>query len=268
MNRSRVLVLGLAALAAGAAALLARGLLGGGTEKSHAALPVAPQIVTSEVLVAANDIPPGTAMTAAAVRWQAWPTKSIDSSFMTKSENPDLDKAVTGTVARTPLVAGEPLTMQKIVRSEGAGFMAAMLTPGMRAVSINITTETGAGGFILPNDRVDVLLTTQISDTPRRFATATILPAVRVLAIDQNAGGDAGQKVVAGAKSATLELTPGQAEQVERAQATGLLSLALRALGDDAKAGAALPSNANSSDGEVAVIRYGVTRPGQSGRKD
>jgi len=268
MNRSRVLVLGLAALAAGAAALLARGLLGGGTEKSHAALPVAPQIVTNEVLVAANDIPAGTPLSAGAVRWQTWPKASVDSSFMTKNENPDLDRAVAGTVARTPLVAGEPLTMQKIVRSDGAGFMAAMLTPGMRAVSINISTETGAGGFILPNDRVDVLQTVQISDTPRRFASQTILSAVRVLAIDQTSGGDAGQKVVAGAKSATLELTPGQAELVERAQATGALSLALRALGDTGKAQAAASPNANSSDGEVAVIRYGVTRPGQSGRKD
>jgi pilus assembly protein CpaB len=261
MNTSRVVILGAAALAAGAAAFLARGLLGGGTEKvKAAALP--PPVTTSEVLVATDAIQAGAALTPASVRWQVWPKSSVDSSFITHEEAPDVNRVVSGVVAREPLVAGEPLTASKIVHADGAGFMAAMVTPGMRAVSIGVSTESGAGGFILPNDRVDVLVTGQVSETPRRFGAKTILSDVRVLAVDQTYKEDKDQKVVL-AKTATLELSPKQAELVEMAQAAGTISLALRALGDSGLQDktVAAGSSGQPEAGPVYIIRYGVVRP-------
>lgn len=144
--------------------------------------------------------------------------------------------------------------------------MAAMLEPGTRAVSFAISTDTGAGGFILPNDRVDVILTQQISDSPRRFGSRAILKNIRVLAMDQTSGQDKDQKTVL-AKTATLELSPHQADLVSRSAAQGTISLALRALGDnsnaDPKVAAKLDhNNDNDSDGQVTIVRYGIARGG------
>jgi pilus assembly protein CpaB len=261
MNTQRVLILGVAALAAGAAALLARGLLGGGTEKASASLSP-PRPTTAEVLVAATDLQPGSPLAPGSVRWQAWPKSAVDASFITHDQVFDINRVIQGAVVRAPLVSGEPLTATKIVHADSAGFMAAMVGQGMRAVSIGISTESGAGGFILPNDRVDVVVTQQISDSPRRFAAHTLLNGVRVLAVDQTYREDKEQKVVL-AKTATLELTPRQAEQVERAQAAGTLSLALLALGDNGSkktttADTAPPTGDASADKATTVIRYGI----------
>lgn len=255
MNRSRVIALVLAAFAAGAVALLVRGFLGGGTEPVKAAIAPAPA-ATVAVLVAASDIQPGTEITPALVRWQNWPKSSVDSSFIAQPGNPDAASIVKGTVARAPIVAGEPLTNTKIVHADAAGFMAAQLSPGMRAVSIAISTDTGAGGFILPNDRVDVVLTQAVPGAQRNFASRMILSDVRVLAMDQTYGPDKDQKTVL-AKTATLELAPDQATQLTRAAASGTISLALRALGDNGSANVA----SRSRDGDaVAVVRYGIAR--------
>lgn len=272
MNTQRVLVLGVAALAAGAAALLARGLLGGGTEKVKAAVPL-PRPATTEVLVASIDLQPGTALLPTSVRWQAWPKSSVDSSFISQAVASDPSPIVHGAVTRAPLVAGEPLTPSMMVHADSAGFMAAMVDPGMRAVSVAITTETGAGGFILPNDRVDVIITRQISDVPKRFASHTILTNVRVLAVDQTYKEVNDQKVVL-AKTATLELSPYDAEQLDRSGAAGTVSLALRALGDGgtqqtpvastathtaAPPASAGPQQPGTSD-SMTIIGYGLPR--------
>ncbi|MGD0141828.1 MAG: Flp pilus assembly protein CpaB [Rhizomicrobium sp.] len=265
MNTSRVVILGAAALAAGAAAFLVRGLLGGGTEKVAAA--PAPAPVTSQVLVATDAIQAGAALLPSSVHWQDWPKSSVDSTFITHDQAPDLNRLVSGAVVREPLVAGEPLTASKMVHADSAGFMAAMVTPGMRAVAITISTEAGAGGFVLPNDRVDVIVTVQISDQPRRFGSKTILNDVRVLAVDQTYKEDKDQKVVL-AKTATLELAPKQAELIERAQATGTLSLALRALGDSGLQNSAVAATSGQSEsGPVFIIRYGVARPAMEPRE-
>lgn len=258
MNRSRVIVLGLAALAAIVAAFLVRGLLGGGTEKSTAAVP--PPMSTAQVLVAAQNIRAGAKLTPASVRWQEWPKSAIDSSFIARQGASDVSKIVAGAVARAPLVAGEPLSTTKIVHAESAGFMSAQLSEGMRAVSIGISAESGAGGFILPNDRVDVMLTRLVSNSPRRFSTSTILSDVRVLAVDQTFDPTKSDKTVIG-KTATLELTPAEAETVARSSATGTLSLSLRALGDNAAPGA-IASAGGSPAGSVSIIRYGISHGG------
>ncbi|HEY1961625.1 MAG TPA: Flp pilus assembly protein CpaB [Rhizomicrobium sp.] len=258
MNRSRVIVLGLAALAAGVAVFLVRGFLGGGTEPGKAQN--SPAVASIGVLVATSNIEPGRPVTPDLVRWQAWPKSSVDSNFLTQDTNPNPDQIVKGTVARAPIVAGEPLTNNKIVHSESAGFMAATVTPGMRALSIPISTESGAGGFILPNDRVDVLLTLQVSEQPKAFASHTFLHDVRVLAVDQTYTQDKDQKTVL-AKTATLELSPAQAEMVDAAAATGTVSLALRPLGETATADLNADKHRNTN-AVVSVIRYGVSHAG------
>lgn len=257
MSRSRIVILVLAAFAAGIAALLVRGLLGGGTPAVKAAIAPAPA-ATMNVLVAESDIQPGTAITPSLVRWQSWPKSSVDSSFITGEGNPDTAEIVKGTVARAPMAAGEPLTGTKIIHADAASFMSAHLMPGMRAVSTAISTDTGAGGFILPNDRVDVVLTQQTSDTPRRFGSKAILSNVRVLAMDQTFGQDKDQKTVL-AKTATLELTPDQAILLARSAPAGTISLTLRALGEASDSSVA--ANAGHKDnGQIVVVRYGETR--------
>lgn len=265
MDRTRIIVLAVAAVAAGAVALLARSLLGGGTPQTAAA--PGPQVVMSGVLVAANELTPGSPLTAASVRWQDWPKTSIDPSFITRDSAPDISKVVQGAVVRSPMMAGEPLTTTKVVHADAAGFLAAQLMPGMRAVSIAISVDTGAGGFILPNDRVDVLCTQQVGEG-RHYRTSTILSDVRVLAVDQTSENKDAKTVVG--RTATLELSPDQVELVERAKAGGTLSLALRALGDggaEAKTAASAKHNQTTSN-EIAVIRYSIERPSVVGSRE
>ncbi|MBV9549138.1 MAG: Flp pilus assembly protein CpaB [Alphaproteobacteria bacterium] len=272
MNKQRIVVLGLALVAAVGAALVVRGMMGGGTPKVVASVPA--PIKMSEVLVANDTLQPGQKLEAGKLRWQQWPAKAVDSSFITHDAVASIDEAAKNTVVRAPILANQPVTSTAIVHADAAGFMAAILQPGMRAVSITISTESGAGGFILPNDRVDLMLTQKSTENPPRVRTLTILSAVRVLAVDQTYKEEKDQKTVL-AKSATLELTPAQAELVTKAAAMGQLSLSLRPLdaSDDAaltakeRAGApAVKSLTSLSDnygeGESkkgpVVIRYGV----------
>ena len=267
MDRTRIIVLAVAAVAAGAVALLARSLLGGGTPATVAA--PGPHLVMSDVLVAAGDLTPGSQLTPTSVRWQEWPKTSVDPSFITRDSAPDVSKVVQGTVVRSRMTAGEPLTTTKFVHADAAGFLAAELSPGMRAVSVSISVDTGAGGFILPNDRVDVLCTQQLTDA-HRYRASTILSDVRVLAIDQTFESKDAKTVVG--RTATLELSPDQAELIERDKAGGTLSLALRALGDGgAAADTKTPASAHSkesSSNEIAVLRYGIERPSVVGSRE
>jgi pilus assembly protein CpaB len=226
-----------------------------------------------QVMVAASDIAPGQKLTPELVRWQSWPSSSVDSSFITGSGDSNTGDELKGTVVRSPVVAGQPLTTLNVIHADSASFMSATLMPGMRAVAITVSVASVAGGFILPNDRVDLVLTQQLPDA-HRFRSTTILHDVRVLAIDQasqeNGKQDKAQKPVSDVKTATLELAPEQAEKVTRAQASGTLSLLLRplvektaSLGGDARVQAARQryKSADSSDGgDVSVIRYGVLR--------
>jgi pilus assembly protein CpaB len=255
MNRSRVIILVLAAFAAGIAALLVRGLLGGGTSPVQASIASKPAAMLN-VLVADSAIQPGTAITPTMVRWQSWPKDSVDSSFITETGNPDTAAIVKGTVARAPLAAGEPLTGTKIVHADSASFMSAQLAPGMRAVSIAISTDTGAGGFILPNDRVDVVMTQKVSDASRAYVSRVILSDVRVLAMDQTFAQDKDQKSVL-AKTATLELTSDQATLLTRSAAAGSISLTLRPLTNQQNVAS---QTGVKDNGQVVVVRYGIAR--------
>jgi pilus assembly protein CpaB len=157
---------------------------------------------------------------------------------------------------------GEPIRREKLIRADGGGFMSAILPSGMRAVAITIDTRgaTSAGGFILPNDRVDVIRTYRDDDASRSGGgdtqvSETLLNNIRVLAIGQTVQERNGEKVVTG-ETATLELTPAQAELVTLAQKVGQLSLALRSLVDANQPEAAI----RREETGLTVVRYGVAK--------
>lgn len=260
MNTKRLIVLGIAGIMAIAAALLARGMMGGGTPNVEAK--IAAQMPMSEVLIASSALQPGQALAADQVRWQKWPTSSVDSSFITKDSVGSIDDIVKGTVVRSPLAAGQPIINASLVHGNAVGLMAAMLNPGMRAISMPINTDSGAGGFILPNDRIDLILIRK--GDSNRVSSSTLLTDVRVLAVDQTFKQDKDTKTVIG-KTATLEVTPAQAEQVARAQSQGSLSLSLRPLvSDETSVASNAPVTGSSGDQEggdqVSIIRYGIAR--------
>ncbi|MBI1238499.1 MAG: Flp pilus assembly protein CpaB [Alphaproteobacteria bacterium] len=263
MNIARIVVLVVAVVAAGLAAVLARGLLSGENQREATAAP-GPSVPMTEVLVAASEIPLGSKVQPADLRWQKWPRDAVDAQFITKDGSPNamLDEA--GAIARVTVLAGEPITATKVLHAEAAGFMAAALSPGKRAIAVEIEPHTGAGGFILPNDRVDVILTAQAPRANSRvtqYVTATILKNIRVLAIDQSVGetGEDEKPSILG-KTATLELSPAQAELVSQASAQGTISLSLVSLqdGETVAATETETEKLSNTSSVIQVIRYGV----------
>jgi pilus assembly protein CpaB len=262
MNPQRLIVLGFALVAAGGAAFLVRGMLGGGTPVVQAKQ--APAIAMSEVLVASTNLSPGQALTAEQVRWEKWPSSTIDPSFIIQEPSVSEDQLVKGSVVRAVILPGQPITKTAIVKGDASGFMAATLGEGMRAVSIAISSDSGAGGFILPNDRVDVILTRKGQGNSTRGFAKTILSNLRVLAVDQTYRQEKDTRTVVG-KTATVEVAPEQAEVISAAGMSGQLSLALRPLSetDDANLGAKAHKRVAVSDGNVSVIRYGLAGSNQ-----
>ena len=257
MNTARIVVLTIALGAGGVAAYLASG-----SDRKPPAEPVA-QLQTVDVLVAKSDIGLGQTVTAEALQWQTWPAATASNSFIRRNERPDATTQIAGSIARAPFIAGEPIREPKLIKANGSGFMAAILPTGMRAISTEISPETGAGGFILPNDRVDVILSKR-EKNPDRSGSADvvkseiILSNVRVLAIDQAPKEKDGQNSVVG-KTVTLELKPEQAETLARARQSGTLSLALRSIADLNATEIMSDDQAPKRGDAVNVIRYGVS---------
>jgi pilus assembly protein CpaB len=257
MKAARLVVLGVAVAAGSLAALLASG---GSESTPQPIAEKAPPMQTIDILVASNDIGLGSAVNAEDVRWQTWPATASNPNFISKLQRPDAVASLNGAIARAPFVSGEPIRDAKLVHPKGSGYMAAILPRGMRAVSTEISPENGAGGFILPNDRVDVILSRREKDpvTQETRPSRTILTNVRVLAIDQSVEEKNGLKVVVG-KTATLELSLSQAETLSLARNMGTLSLALRSISD---ADTAATDEADSTEqSSINVVRYGVTLP-------
>jgi pilus assembly protein CpaB len=256
MNKARILVLTIALGAGGVAAYLASG-----SDQKPAPAEPAAQLQTIDVLVAKNEIALGQTVKPDDLQWQTWPAAGASGSFIRRNERPDAPTQLARSIARAPFFGGEPIREQKLVKADGSGFMAAILPSGMRAISTEISPETGAGGFILPNDRVDVILSKRDKNPDRAgqpdiINSEIILSNVRVLAIDQTPKEKDGQNVVVG-KTVTLELKPEQAETLARARQSGTLSLALRSIAD------ANATDDRSEDqfrrGEtINVVRYGV----------
>jgi pilus assembly protein CpaB len=264
MKPARIAVLGVALVAGGIAAYLASG-----RHAPEAPPAPPPALETIDILVAKNDLGRGQVIATGDVGWQAWPATAANPTFIKKTERPDAIQEFTGAIVRVPLVTGDPVRNPAVVFAKGSGFMAAVLPHGMRAVSTDISAETGAGGFILPDDHVDVILTRRDKAAEKvtgidKFVSETILKNVRVLAIDQQVEEKDGQKVVVG-KTATLELAPAQTETLALAHQQGSLSLSLRSLVDSQSS---TPENGDDDNdeqqGSINTVRYGVSTSTQA----
>jgi len=222
MKSSRVVILSVAVVAAGLAGLLAMQISGpqAVVEKAEAIIQKEP---TVSVLVSAVNLPVGSRLDASSVRWARWPQGSVNDSYVTEEKRPDAIAELTGAIVRLPLFEGEPLRSEKVVDSS-TRIMSSLLPAGKRAVSTEISVATGAGGFVLPNDRVDVIMVRK--NEGGGFLTENVLNNVRVLAIDQQIKeGPDGTPSVIGA-TATLELTPEQAKIITVAHQMSLRSVA------------------------------------------
>jgi pilus assembly protein CpaB len=270
MKPARIIVICVAAVAAIGLALVVRAM--GSPSNSPTAVATAAAVPTrpmAKVLVAAKDLQPGQRLAESDLAWKDWPVDEVNPAFITDGTTPlssaeaDGDAAppegavaavtraandfatggakadYVGSVVREPILAGEPIVSRKIVRAGDSGYMAAYLEPGMRAMAIRVTVETAAGGFILPGDRVDVLLTreTNLSNVGAsegdrsKFASSIVMQNVKVLAIDQSTRAGDDEQAVVGA-TATLELAPRDAEALALAKSEGELSLVLRSYAD------------------------------------
>ncbi|MFV2092749.1 MAG: Flp pilus assembly protein CpaB [Hyphomicrobiales bacterium] len=263
MKPARLAVLAIAVVAAGGSALLAKGMV---SSRNSAPAPVAgPTLETVEVLVAKSDFEIGKVIAAGDLRWQQWPKAAARGQFTIKSSRPKALSDMTGAIVRIGILAGEPINETKLVRQGKSGFMSAILDKGMLAISIRISPETGAGGFILPNDYVDVILSRQQRSDDGSgkevFLSNTVLTNVRILAIDQAVVEKDGKKVVVG-KTATLELKPDQAETLALAESMGKIALALRSLQDAPENNGgpqtAIGFRGGRGAGSVSMVRYGV----------
>jgi pilus assembly protein CpaB len=261
MKSAKIVVLGVAGVAAVGAVMLTSNLR---TPPQAIVQTIRETVPTDEVLVVASDLPIGTVVNESHLRWQAWPKGSTSQSMILRSSSPDAITDITGSVARVAAVGGEPVNRDKMIKGANAGFLAAILPSGSRAVAINIASSgaRSAGGFILPNDRVDILRTFRDDDATRQrasevYATETILQNIRILAIGQRVQEVNGEKVVTG-ETATLELDPKQSELVMLAQRSGELSLALRSLADAGKA----PERIADDDRGLTIVRFGVSQSG------
>jgi len=256
MNTARIVVLIIALGAGGVAAYLASG-----SDNKPAPLQPVAQMETVDVLVAKSDIGLGQTVKLEDLLWQTWPASTVSNTFIRRSDRPDATTQVAGSIARAPFIAGEPIREQKLVKADGSGFMAAILPTGMRAVSTEISPETASGGFILPNDRVDVVLTRHQknpdhADSNDIVVSQIILSNIRVLAIDQAPKEKDGQNSLVG-RTVTLELKPEQTATLAAARQAGTLSLALRSIAD-ANAVEIPDDNAAKRGVSVNVVRYGV----------
>src|SRR5215469_82408 len=262
MKAARLVVLGVAVAAGGIAAFLAA------SNKEAAPPPPPPQVQleTVDVLVAKSDLTRGQVIQASDIGWQTWPAAAANSSFIKKSEQPDAPAKFVGAVVRVGMVAGDPIRGPYVVMTKGSGFLAAVLPAGMRAAAIDISPETSAGGFVLPDDRVDVVLTRRDKSAEKqsgveKFVSDTILRNIRVLAIDQTIEDKNGVKSVLG-KTATLEVTEPQAEMLNLSHQLGTISLTLRSIRDTDASAEGVGDTSKDDRGAISTVRFGVSTLG------
>jgi len=264
MAASRLIILGVAVAAAGGAGYVAKNMAATPPREVVVAEgPRQPSIVLTEVLVVSSDVPMG-APVADALAWQEWPSKGVSEGFITKEAEPGALEELRTAVARVPIYDGEPLRRNKLV-GDGKSFMSSILPAGKRAIATQISADTSAGGFILPNDYVDVIMTRRADGSAGAagtgFITETILRNIKILAIDQTIQEDEEGKQVKVGETATLELTAQQAEIITVAQQMAdRLTLALRSVEDAQE----IPGgesdylvSGNGKRGTVRLIRSG-----------
>ena len=264
MNRRLIIVGAIAVLAFGATYMVLRGA--GNSAPSPAA--EAPKVDVEQVLVAGQDLPMGTVVNEGATAWHPWPKADVSEFMIAKSGKPDALKDIEGSMTRVAFLRGEPIRHDKLVHAGAGGFMSAILPTGKRAVAIKIDNDgnSTAGGFILPNDRVDVVRLARDEESTKArgvevMTAQPILANVRVLAIGQNVEEQNGKKVITGA-NATLELDRDQVNLIILAQHAGNsnLHLVLRSLVDSGGPAQTVVS----ADSALTVVLYGA--PQQAAR--
>ena len=300
MNTARMAILGAASLVGICCiGVVMHGLAGAKPPPPPvAAAPVAPPQQTVRVLVAKHDLAVGARIDGVDMAWQAWPADGLNPAYVTDGaaaktivanqsqlnkaagavttaatdamNNPAAGKGALflGALVRERISANEPLIASKVVRAGASGVMAVTLDQGFRAVALPLTAENAAGGFILPGDHVDVLLTRQADSgsspsaaagANRGFLTSTVMRNVRVLAIDQNMATEKTPSAVGA--TATVEATPKQAEYLVLAKASGTLTLALRSYAD-ASGGAEIGAvNHDATGSTIRVFRNSAPTP-------
>jgi pilus assembly protein CpaB len=267
MSARQLIVLVVAAIAAIGALLLIRGM----GAREEAQVEEAEPIAGEQVLVAARDVAQGAALQPSDLAVALFPTRSVAPSFVRLSAQPSAQADLVGAVTRRAFVQGEPITMGAVIQPEGRGFMAAQLDPGFRAVAVEISPETAAGGYIQPNDHVDVIVTVRAQNRDSGGGESVnsdiVLEDVRVLALGdttqtQVEGGEGPQSIDAG--FAVLELTAEDARVLALADEMGTLSLALRGVQVET-VGMRAPSNGrglSQQSGAVRIHQYGAVSGG------
>jgi len=265
MNVKSVILIVAALLFAGGTAFVASHLIGARPPVQQAKVEEAP---SKQVLVAKGNLPAGTFIKEEDVSWQKWPVDGVNDSYLLK-DAVDVNTIV-GAVVRKGIVAGEPITEAQIARPGDRGFLAAVLTPGMRAISIDVNEPSSVAGLVFSGDRIDILLNMQFtlesadgqSSNRRPQTSETVLENVRLLATDRNLNDIEGEPKKI--NTVTIEVTPKQAEMVKVAASMGQLNVSLRGLGmpDGAKSGPTVAS-AETATGtaktESATAETGTT---------
>lgn len=260
MKRPQLIGLAIAATAGILAFVMVRGMV----NKPVIQKTVEVQVKSGDVLVARTDIGLGQITNDSLFRWQSWPVETITPGFITRTDRPDAMTQLSGSIARAPIMAGEPITEPKLVKAGQGGVLAAILPAGMRAISTRIKEETAVGNLILPNDRVDVILIRRMRgrNGQEDFVSDLLFGNVRVLAIGQQIENKEGKKTADGAATtATLELTARQAELLALANSMGDISLSLRSIADlDVNQGptAGVDPKADRESTAIHVLRYGT----------
>ncbi|MEM6900925.1 MAG: Flp pilus assembly protein CpaB [Pseudomonadota bacterium] len=274
MSPFRILILLIAAGAAMGVAFLVRSATSApavatSTEVQVETVTEAVEVSEVEVLVAARDLRIGEVMTPEDLRWALWPENELNPNFFVKDSSTDKIEDVSGMVVRQYIYEREPLVAQRIVERGDTSVLAALVSPGMRAVSMEISTETASGGFILPEDRVDVILTYETERFTREgvveeIESVVIIENARVLAIDQGLRTDDETATLVGS-TATLELSPDDAALIAYGEREGQMSLVLRSMFDAVQAGDTVVSRASEfaagrETSSVTVFRNGRIR--------
>jgi pilus assembly protein CpaB len=244
MGPRRIIVLLIAVIAAGGTAMYARSWIESQQTNIAAVAAPAPQQEKHEVLVANLDLAAGILVKPQHLRWQAWPTDDVPDSYVLNGARSQ-DEMI-GAVVRARIATGEPITDGAVVKPGDRGFLAAVLNPGMRAVSVPITATSANSGLIFPGDRIDLILTQTLLPTEgeagARRVSETVLRNIRIIAMGVETGDDPESgKNNEKAKTATFEVTPGQAETVALLTELGKLSLSLRSLAVDGEAESTIP---------------------------
>ena len=256
MKRAQLIGIGIAVLAGGVAFVGMQGLI----NQPPPVITKTETVNATQVLVAKTDLGLGGLATEYSFHWVDWPESAVSPAFITRTSRPHAQRELKGSIARSPIIAGEPVTETKLIQAGKGGVLAAILPAGMRAVSTQITLESAVAKMILPNDHVDVILTQRKrgKNGAEEHVSDTLFRNVRVLAIGQQLETKEDQKGADGSV-ATLELTPAQAETLALANAMGEITLTLRSVADINNDKSADNANRKPEQGNtIKILRYGV----------